>query len=238
MKNWIITFALLLGAAFQVQSQDCFQYFPYEEGVSYTLTSFTAKGKKEGENRHKILSNTKSGSRTTVEIEMQMLDKKGKEIASGVYEVYCEDGVMYIDNKMFTQMMNMEGMNMDEGGISMEISGDNISFPSGFKVGQPLEDVQMNIKTFMGSQALATSNITFYDREFTAQERLSTAAGDFNAFLLEEKMEMKLESVMTITREYPVKTWYAEGVGVVRVENYDRRGRLSSYSELTEFKRP
>ena len=42
---------------------------------------------------------------------------------------------------------------------------------------------------------------------------------------------------MIMNIEGSSKEWYAEGVGVVRSESYNKNGKLTGYSELTKFEK-
>jgi hypothetical protein len=65
-----------------------------------------------------------------------------------------------------------------------------------------------------------------------ALENMTTPAGTFKCYKIASTIETKsMISITTHTVE-----WMAKDVGVVRSENYNKKGKLTSYMVLTSFK--
>jgi hypothetical protein len=67
----------------------------------------------------------------------------------------------------------------------------------------------------------------------TAKERLTTPAGGFDCVKIESEVSTK---VLIINRKVGNISWLAPGVGTVRAEYYDDKGRLESTKELISLK--
>ena len=72
---------------------------------------------------------------------------------------------------------------------------------------------------------------TIKDRKVVGKETVTTAAGTFECFKVEQTTEMDMGFVK---REMKGVSFIAEGIGVVRSESFDKNGDLESYSEITQ----
>jgi hypothetical protein len=73
-------------------------------------------------------------------------------------------------------------------------------------------------------------NVEITDRKVLGKETMQTSAGSFPCLILSQRVKSK---IMMFNVEATSKEWYAEGVGMVRSESYDKKGKLTSYSVLT-----
>lgn len=69
------------------------------------------------------------------------------------------------------------------------------------------------------------------DRKVEGKESLTTSAGTFDCYVISYTTEMK----MGLNTMFKNKEWIAEGVGMVKSENYNKNGKLMGYSELTKI---
>ena len=67
------------------------------------------------------------------------------------------------------------------------------------------------------------------ERKITGKERISTPAGDYDCFVVEETVTMK--AMMNKEVEKTV-SWYAYGIGMVKQLSYDKKGQLQSVTLL------
>jgi hypothetical protein len=73
--------------------------------------------------------------------------------------------------------------------------------------------------------------IKIQDRKVMAKENIEVPAGTYEAW----KINSIIKLDMMMTRETKNVEWIAKDVGVVRSEQYDKNGKLNSYSVLTEI---
>ena len=91
-------------------------------------------------------------------------------------------------------------------------------------VGMELPDYDVSVKVMF-----VTTKMNCKDRKVTARETVTTPAGSFDCFVVEEKTTVK---TMMVNEKSNSKTWYARGIGMVRQEMWDRK-KLVSVTELT-----
>jgi len=226
MKALHIFFAFLLVAGSTYAQVDCRPYIPTDEGTEWEMTSYNAKGKVESKTTLKVLEKEVSGSDLTVKIQAVSYDKKDKEIFTNTFEAYCKDGKFELDMAF---KLNGEAMraykNMD---IDMDAS--EFGIPSmDAAAGTTLDDGTITVKIGNGGMNMFKMTIDIVDRKVEAKEDRTTPAGTFKCLVLSQttrtKMVMKMESTS--------KEWYAENVGMIRSETYNKKGKLMGYSELT-----
>ncbi len=218
-------------------SAQCNPYFTYDEGTSLTTTNFNAKGKEESSQKMSIVDKTVSGSKEVLTTDIIIYDKKGDEIFTNQIELICENGVFRMDLSRFAP----PGMGETEG-ISISYEGDGVTIPSELSVGKALPDGNFAMKITTDNPALSGmmggTTVAITDRKVVAKESVTTAAGTFDCFKITSNTAVSTKMMgMTRTMETSSIEWISKDVGMVRVESYDKKDKLSSYSELTAFSR-
>lgn len=227
----LLTAATVFFAAFTINAQCDNAYFPLSDGVSFEQTSYNAKGKEEGKTSSVVTSTSDSKAL----VSNKIYDKKGDLITEGDYEVICENGTIKMDIEQFIpdeMLNNYENM-------EVIVEGDFLEFPNELSVGQNLPDGNGKITIKMGEGAInMIMNLTFTNRKVEGQESLTTLAGSFDTFKISQTSISEME-IMGMKREmtFSSTSWIAEGIGNVKTENYDKKGKLSGYTLLTKFEK-
>ena len=138
----------------------------------------------------------------------------------------CENGIIYF---------NLEDLLPDETMKSIEnfdvsVDGTNLELPDKLEVGQTLKDAEMTMHVD-ASPLKMNFIISVTDRKVEAKENLKVPAGSFDCFKISQKMYTK--TMMKI--ETSAVEWYAKGVGMVKSETYNKKGKLVGYSLLTAY---
>ena len=102
------------------------------------------------------------------------------------------------------------------------------SIPSTLSVGQELECGTIEWEV-MGIKA--THTVTSH--KVVAQEEITTPAGTYDCFVVEQKYAMKSGFSKS---EGMNKSWYAKGIGLVKIENYNPKGKLLLTQQLITVK--
>ena len=204
-------------------------YLPFHNGASFTLTSFNKKGKVTSVVRHNVLEISESSDGFRAMVGMQIFDDKEKPLNESKYFIDCRESGLFLD---MSSLLNPESF-AALGSMQVDITGDALLIPNLLTPGQELPDAEMQIKASLSGMSLLTLTIAVTDRKVIAKERLTTPAGTFAC--------VKLLQTTTIgglgNRSYTGATWLAPSIGTVRSENYDKKGELDTYTELTEFTR-
>ena len=205
-------------------------FFPFNEGVSFEQTAYDKKGKEQGKSMSEIV--TVDG--TSAVVKNVFFDKKGKEVADGEYTIICEGNTIKMDFNKFIP----DGMLDQYGDAEVTVEGDFITIPNNLQEGQSLPDGTGTVTIKMTSAAAMniTMDMTITDRKVEKVETLNTPAGSFDTYKISQKTIVKMNMMgMNKTTENSSAAWYAKGVGMVRNENYDKKGDLMGYTELTSF---
>jgi hypothetical protein len=227
-KNFCLLIAVL-AFSFGAYAQDCSAFYPFREGAKMEYTNYDKKGKVESttQNTVKVIKETASG--LVAEVSTLIQDKKEKEVYSGTLEVRCEDGKLTFDLNSMIDPAIYESLSSME----IQLEGDALQMPNSLSVGQELPDASMKITAGTGGMTIMTTNIKIVNRKVEGKETITTSAGTFECYKLSQTTEVK----MMISRSFDSVEYFAEGVGMVRTENYDKKGKLESYTELTAFEK-
>lgn len=221
MKTFLVT-ALLLFITMPVSAQDCSKYYPFKEGTTFQITNYDKKGKATGVIDYTV----KESSGDTALFAYEMYDDKGDLIMSSEYGITCKDDGIAID---FKSLMSPGVMNQYQE-MEVDFSGTDLILPNNLSPGQQLPDanILMNVSVPPINMKLT---VDMLNRNVEANETITTPAGTFDCVVVsydhETKMGMKISG--------KAKQWYAEDVGMVKSESYNKKGKLIGSSVLTAF---
>jgi len=197
---------------------------------------YDKKGKLAGATANEVVKIAENGSRTEITIHVNHSDKKGEEVFDGNYTMICEGGIMKMD---FRQMMPANMPEMENARI--EFSGDNMTIPTSLSVGQQLPDATYTMKIIMDGVPANMSNVSeikVQDRKVEKKESVSVPAGNYDAYKLSQQ-SLTTMKIMGMNRQSTSSsiTWISPGVGMVKSESYDQKGKLQGYTVLSSFSR-
>lgn len=225
---FITVFAFI--AKFTSSAQDgCSTYYPMAKGIKFELTHFDKSGKKvTGKTRNEITEYSNSGGKEVATIHTIVEDKKGEETFDASYSITCTGDKVVIDLKEMMKEQMAEQMKDEE--TEIEISGINAGFPNSMTVGQKLPDSNIDMKIKAGSINLNfTVNST--NREVVDKETITTPAGTFDCIVISSESHTK----MMVSKTTLSKMWLAKGYGMVKQEDYNKKGKLTGSQVLTSF---
>jgi hypothetical protein len=157
---------------------------------------------------------------------MSTSDKKGNGIGDISYDISCDGSGISID---FKSLGNMAMLKQFES-METKITGTNTTLPNSLSVGQELPDSNMNMEISMSGISMKV-NTLIKDRKVIGKEKVTTPAGTYNCLILEQTT---IADVMGKKISTTSKSWFAEGVGMVKQESYNK-GKLQNKSILTKF---
>lgn len=221
------TIVLLLAIIGTTYAQnDCKPFIPPNKGATWEISNYNAKDKIQGTVSYELLDKIVTGNDIIFKVKTVAFDKKGKEIYGNEFEAICKDGkfdfgmAFKIDG---SQLKSYEDMDVQVDASKFVIPDLNTS------AGTKLDDSSLKIKIDGPIPMKMTVLIT--DRKVEQKENLTTAAGAFDCIVLTQVISTK----MMINIKASSKEWYAENIGMVRSESYNKKGKLIAYSELTKF---
>ena len=224
-KNVLILLISFLSIGY-TNAQNCSKFYPFEDGTTIQITSYDRKGKVAATVDNTVLGVSESQGTETATIEAVVKDDKGKLIATSNYNISCTGNIVSVDFKSLMSPQIFEQF----GEMDYEVTGTDLQIPNDIRVGQELPDANMDMAINMGGINM-NMNVTMKDRKVIGQEEVTTPAGTFNCFVISYNLDMK----MGMNQKGSAKQWIAEGVGMVKQEDYNKSGKVTSSSLLTAY---
>jgi hypothetical protein len=205
---------LLLTVNFTSFSQNCDSYYYFQKNKTVEMTITNKKGKESGKNIYTIADVNKSGTMVSSTINSELLDSKGKSIATAINNMKCVAGVIMMDMKMFIPSAQQEQMGTVAGGGEVYIE-----YPANMKEGDALKDASfsMDFKSKAGMNGSITIEMT--NRKVESKESITTPAGTWNCFKITYHSKMNFKMLIGFNMNADVTEWYAPGFGVVKTES-------------------
>jgi hypothetical protein len=199
-------------------------------GSGFEMNNFDGKGKATGKLIYKIVNVTSEGSATVLTIEMESLNSKGKSEMKNTYKMKCDGNTLVLDA---SSLVSAEQLKTFEN-MEMKFTYDDIEYPGNLAVGQKLKDASVKGEGKSGPMSI-TFKMLIQDRLVASKEKITIAAGTFDAFKITSNMNM--ETFMGMSLKYEMNTVSYRAPGVLwdlKSETY-RKGKLMSYSELAKI---
>ena len=209
----LVTFLMVLG----VKAQEPF--YLQKEGVKLGYTITDKKGKVDGYSESKVVSVKSSGAQTAVTMQTMVKDKNGKDLLQNPFElsVTIENGTVIMSPKALVGKI-VEGLS---------INGEDLKLPVNLTTGAPLNDYSIT----MGIAGInTTTQVTGV--KAVAEETIEVSGHRIPCVVVESTTSVK---VLGIKRSSLQKTWYGRGIGIVKLETYDSKGKLESTQTLTSI---
>lgn len=231
MKNLILSLTLIfIVFSYQPGQAQCNEYFPMKEGKSWSYQNFDSKDKLQGSQSQVVKTYEESSAGFEATLEIQSLDKKGKELTKGEIGIACNSGVVSLDMRKFVQEDQLEALKT----YDIQVVAEDLEYPSGIQAGTKLKDGKITI-TASGSPIPMKMVVMIVDRTVEKKESVTTPAGTFDCWKINGKTKMENQMGMNMKFEFDQVEWIAKEVGMVRNESYDK-GKLKAYTVLSEVK--
>lgn len=222
MKKQILFYALTMLLSTCGWSQSCSDFYPFTEGTSFQITSYSKKGKVAAVSDYSVSNATGN----TATITTQLKDNKGEILSDGSFDITCNNNGIEMDVKSLLSPELFEQFK----DFKTDISGTNIVIPNDLSVGQELPDANMHMEVDMGGINM-NMDVSLTNRKVVSTESVTTPAGTFDCFVISYTSNIK----MGMNRKGTAKQWFAKGIGMVKQEDYNKKGKVTSSSLLTAF---
>lgn len=228
MKTFLLIASLLLYATI-AEAQEIF--FPSTVGVVLEYKNYDKKEKETGTTRYTITEVTKRGNDKDITYLMEKMDLNNAIEFENKMTVHIKDDMIYVDmGKIIKQAILKKKGEMPKG---FKISGTDIVTPSNISAGDTLPNSQVDMTMKKGILKINVS-MKITDRLVESVANKGVKAGNFEAYKMTSKMEVK---AMGIKTNMQTTEWQARGIGMIRSESYDGKGKLESFTELVSIKR-
>jgi hypothetical protein len=225
-EHLLLLFILI---SFNLKAQNnCEGYFAHKVGSKFEITTYDKKDKVSTILRYEVLKNTSIPNGVDILFANQTLDSKSREIMKSEFTVKCQAGEIFVDATYIASNMIPNAPNMQ-----VSITGEKLIYPNQMKVGQKLNDGQVEVKTTMqGGITLMNLKIKITNRKVEGFETVETPAGKFECVKISYESETKAGIAGTqITKNIE---YLAKGIGLVKFESFDKNGKKISSQQLTK----
>lgn len=225
MKTLLLVLTLILSLSPALLPAQCNQFFEFTNGQKLEYTSYDKKGKMASKEHQEVTMFRETAEGFEMQIETVHFDKKGEETLSSSFDASCADGVYTLDVRNFVNDEMMQAFQ----GMEVTVEGTALEVPNALKVGQELPSGDCKITAASDNVNLLTLTINIDDRKVTGREKITTPAGTFDCYVIEQVVTSK----MILKSTYNSREYVAEKYGPVRVETYNKGGKLVSTRDLT-----
>lgn len=219
----ILFLGILISFAFKLNN--CDGYYAMKKGTKSEFSVYDANNNLITKSTSEVIDSKTTGGKTISTIKTISTNLKKNKITESQVDVECDGNAVTIN----TLKVLEENLKKSNQLSQSTASGNNPVFPNVMSVGQTLPEANINISV-KGEINLET-NVRIYDRKVVAMEKITVPAGTFDCAVITYTEDTKI--LFDKLKSY--KTWYAKGVGIVKNEEYDKKGKLESRSELTSF---
>jgi hypothetical protein len=229
--NKLLLLCLLaaLGLRAMAQTNDCNGYFAYKAGTKMDITLYDKKDKVSAVLKYEVKKNTPTATGADFLFYNEHLDGKGKLLTKADYEVMCKNGQVFCDvRNIFASFASISA------NAEVDITGDKLVYPHTLKTGQVLPDAEMNLKSSMNGIPILNVDMKITNRKVEGFETVETPAGRFECVKISYDNDIK----MTLMKRQGRTTEYlAKGVGIVKSESFDAKGKKTNSQLLTRLER-
>lgn len=208
-------------------------YYALKKGSKIVYTVYDGKGRVQGYNNQEIIEISRTKNKVKAVVSGTRTDRKGKVESAAAVDLRYDNGNFHVN---MLEMLPPKGMeNMD---VDAQVSGKDLLIPAKLTPEQMLPDAEMTFKVKMKSEEASPVDfppVTFrvFNRRAVRAESVNTPVGKFVCFKIIQTLEVDLPFV---GKQLSTNiTWIGKGMGVVKTEIYDRKGKLQVSMLLTEF---
>ncbi len=225
-----------------MSGSDCTEFIWFKSGAMMEFETKDGKGGLLNKSKMEISKVYNEGQVTVADATTS--DNKGN---SFTMQFKCAGDKMYMDfGSLIKQAMQQAGQEgADNASVQRALDNTEIGFSDGFMdfpksmyPGQVLKDVSVSIKSSPTQQLSIEMISTLTDRKVVAKERVTTAAGSFDCMKI-SGVRMSSMKIIGMKRKMPSTVehvWFAPGIGVIKQEDFDEKGKLGTSMQLTAYK--
>ena len=210
-------------------SQECVFYSPVEKGTVLKHSNYDKKDKLTGTTTQTVIDNYVEEGTQVIKLRNEYQGVDMDSVFMTELELKCKDGKYYVDMESYIGESTLTPYSDMETTFEVE----NMTIPAELKVGEVLDNGKITVTISNNGMKIMTISVNISNRKVEAKEDITTRAGTFECY----KISYDISTKMLITIKASTVEWYAKNVGVVRSESYNKKGKLTGYTVLTEFQK-
>lgn len=219
---------------------ECSDFIWFKQGSMMKFEVQDGKGKIQNQSKMIVNKVYNVGAATIADVTMSADDK-----SEFMMQFKCTGDKLYMDfAAAIEQMMaknnaeNKDAVRKAGENMEMGFSDGFMSFPKNMYPGQELDDAVFTMKTNSGNMSMDVTT-SLINRKVIAKEKITTPAGTFECLKVSGNRKTTMSFLgkpRNMGKPSQEHVWIAAGVGTVKQENYNDKGKLESMSHLIEFK--
>lgn len=194
-------------------------------------TSFNAKGKADGPVIVQKVTSVKDNNNV---IEVLLTVEMEEVSVPATYYIKGGNMIEPKENSFPAELLNPQGMYAD-------LEGQDVIYPIDITPGTELPGYTYSMMlTFDQAPGMFQMvDVVGKDRKFVAEEEITVPAGTFLCRVIEAtETQTATFNGQSQSETSKTKTWFAEGVGMVKEEKYSGRGKQLGSVQLTSLTKP
>lgn len=219
------TIFILLSFSFSSFGQRDNTYLPSKRNFRIKYVSYDSKDRREYSEIWQLVGKSKSNGLIQYNIESEITTRKQNTFYQ-YFRLVTKDSIFFIGSERYLDPKKLDSYQK----MVIKISSDSVAIPVRPKIGQMLPEASCEASILRGTgSVLMSMNVLLINRKIDAMENISTPAGNFNCFKISTD---KITYGGINKSKTKIFEWYAINVGLVRMEEYQSKGKLISYKVL------
>jgi hypothetical protein len=212
-----------------VEAQYC-NFYPMSKGMVLGYQNLDSKGKLTSKTKTTCFDMSTDHSGATIyKVTTVNTNAKDVDLSTRNYEMKCKDGKFSMDLASFASPDAMQEFQ----NMTINFDANNQVYPEVLSAGQALPDINATISTAAEGGTANTLAVTITNRKVVDIEKITVPAGEFDCYKISYSMELKSGS----EKSFIVNEFISVGVGRIKIDSYDKKGKLVSSSVLVELKK-
>ena len=229
MKNMKLFFIFIIAFSLTgaIQAQFC-NFFAISKGTILGYDNLNKRGKVTSKSRTSCYDVSKdSAGVITYSLKTEIRDAKDVQLSSREYKMDCNAGKFTIDTESYADPNAIEGFQE----LAIDVNNQGVAYPEDLSVGMPLPDAIITMRASAKGKSKNTFVIIVTDRKVASYVPVTVPFGTFDCYKITYDLEMKSST----SNYFEVIEYLSQGVGKVKTETFNYRGKLTSSSILTEL---
>lgn len=228
----IALFLLVIIGSISVMGQNCEYYMPFQLNKGMQYQSFSAKDKLTGSNEVIVKKIDNEDGFIVATMMSKAMDQKGKLVSEGEYSIKCNGSTIMIDMKSMINPQSMAGFE----GMDVVIEGSDMELPNALVVGSTLPDARMKMTVMNNGITITEMIIEITARKVESKETITVPAGTYDCYKItyDTYVETKTMGIPIRVKGKAVE-YFAKGIGSVKTETFDDKGRSQGYTVLSKI---
>ncbi len=222
----LILFVLVFISTLGFSQTDFEPYFMYQEGAKVKIGHYNRRQIPLGYSTYTVSSVIETDSIDYLTIIVGTFDKYDKPLHELSFDAEFFEGQVSIDKLILLPIDSLIAIEGNE----WDVMGRDLIIPSYLGVGIEVTSAWIELYTEDNKLFKASE----FSRVVERFEEIETAAGNFDACMISSKVEL----IIGESKLYTLNTWFAKGIGPVRINYYNEKRKFVRYSEVIEVSLP